>query len=295
MAASLDGDRHRSAVGVRGLPPVQAMALSAASVGLDFLVGSIEELLATTDSEPHRHDFDEVIYITEGSGVYYVDELEVQIRPPHLFVATHGQVHHWVGSEPLKGTLVQFRSEFLTGLGGPVIELEPVPSVELTDYPRMKARIDRIVVDLELEQHRSDMLRELAIRTLLATLFINLHRLGPDRDALTTSLGVATRFLAHVRRNVSAQLTVADCARTLGVSVGHLSDLVAERTGRSAGQVIRGEVVVEAKRLLARTELTCAQIAHQLGFADPAYFSRFFRREGGCSPTEYRGALTPQK
>lgn len=257
---------------------------------------SIGPLAECTD-EPsvpggHRHDVDEIVYVTAGRGVHVVDDLALPIRPPQVFVVTRGQVHDWRIDEPLQGTLVQFHHDFTAGLGGPSIELERLTAVELTPFPRMKARIDRLITDLELETHRSDVLREMAIRTLLATLFINLHRLGPDAAAAASPHGIAARFLSHVHDNRSAALTVADCARALGVSVGHLTDLVSERTGRSPGQIIRGEVLAEAQRLLARTDLTCAQIAAEVGFDDPAYFSRFFRREGGLSPTAYRRSLT---
>ncbi|MFC7612733.1 helix-turn-helix transcriptional regulator [Actinokineospora soli] len=69
---------------------------------------------------------------------------------------------------------------------------------------------------------------------------------------------------------------------------GHLTQAVKAATGRPASQLVREARVHEAKRLLLRTELTVRQVAARVGFGDPAYFCRFFRRETGVSPGDFR-------
>jgi len=65
------------------------------------------------------------------------------------------------------------------------------------------------------------------------------------------------------------------------------------RIQRSAGSIIRRRIVLEARRLLLHTGLGAAQISQKLGFEDPAYFSRFIRRETGFSPSRLRaGGVT---
>jgi AraC-like DNA-binding protein len=77
-------------------------------------------------------------------------------------------------------------------------------------------------------------------------------------------------------------------AERLGVSVGYLSEAVKTSTGRTPGELIRQARVHEAKRLLLHTELSVRQVAARAGFGDPAYFCRFFRRETGASPGDFR-------
>jgi AraC family transcriptional activator of pobA len=91
-----------------------------------------------------------------------------------------------------------------------------------------------------------------------------------------------------VERDFSRRHRVADYAAELGVSPGHLNVLCRSGLRRTAGAVIRLRLTLEAKRLLAFGDLTAAQIAERLGFDDPAYFSRFFRRETGMPPTLFR-------
>ena len=58
--------------------------------------------------------------------------------------------------------------------------------------------------------------------------------------------------------------------------------------GRTAGACVRDRLALEAKRLLLHTDMTAAEVADRLGFGDPAYFARFFRREAGSPPSAYR-------
>ncbi|NGO73896.1 helix-turn-helix transcriptional regulator, partial [Streptomyces boncukensis] len=105
----------------------------------------------------------------------------------------------------------------------------------------------------------------------------------------TAAAAVAEEFRRLLARpGAAAELSVRTCALELGVSVGHLSAAVRAATGLTPGQLIRHAQVLEAKRLLAGTGLTVGRVAREVGFADPAYFCRFFRRETGASPGEFR-------
>ena len=77
-------------------------------------------------------------------------------------------------------------------------------------------------------------------------------------------------------------------ARHIGVTPGHLTEAVKAATGRPASALVREARVREAKRLLTGTALTVRQVATRVGFGDPAYFCRFFRRETGVSPGGFR-------
>lgn len=87
---------------------------------------------------------------------------------------------------------------------------------------------------------------------------------------------------------VSGLPTVAAIAAQLKMSPSYLSDLLRQETGRSAIDHIHGYLISEAKNLLIGADLTVAQIAYQLGFENPPYFSRLFRKETGLSPMAYR-------
>jgi len=91
---------------------------------------------------------------------------------------------------------------------------------------------------------------------------------------------VGTSFLE--RRTVAAYATL------LGVSADHLSATFRKTTGFPPGILIQNHLILEAKRLLAHSTLAVGEIAERLKFKDPSYFSRFFRRATGVSPSEFR-------
>ena len=59
-------------------------------------------------------------------------------------------------------------------------------------------------------------------------------------------------------------------------------------TGKSAGTLVQDRLVLEAQRLLIYTNATSSMVAYELGFKDPSYFSRFFKRRTGLSPMAFR-------
>jgi AraC-like DNA-binding protein len=82
--------------------------------------------------------------------------------------------------------------------------------------------------------------------------------------------------------------TVAAIAAQLKMSPHYLSDLLRQETGKPAIDHIHSYLISEAKNLLIGADLTVAQIAYQLGFENPPYFSRLFRKQTGFTPVAYR-------
>jgi len=77
-------------------------------------------------------------------------------------------------------------------------------------------------------------------------------------------------------------------ADALGVPSAALSRALAAVTGRSTKELITDRLMLEAMRLLRFTDLSVGEIAYELGFADPFYFSRAFKRNAGHAPMAYR-------
>ena len=85
------------------------------------------------------------------------------------------------------------------------------------------------------------------------------------------------------------QLTTAsEVARFLGVSRSWLNQLVRQETGKNLTDHLRSRLILESKRLLAHSDLNVSEIAYQLGFEDPSYFTRLFRQIAARSPREFR-------
>ncbi|MEV7275716.1 AraC family transcriptional regulator [Streptomyces sp. NPDC093111] len=245
---------------------------------------------------PHRHTFYEFVHVTRGTGTHVVDLARWELRPPHLGLILPGQVHHWENARDLDGTVVLFTPEFL--LDHPadrdlLRRLGEHPWLRLD--PAEHAHISRLMTELTEEYGQVDAGFASVLRSLLHVLLVRTARLGarapvrrrpppPGRHAV-----VAEEFARlAARTGAEGVRSVRECAERLGVTPGYLTEAVRAALGRTPAGMLREARTQEAQRLLARTDLSVRQIAARTGFDDPAYFSRFFRRETGMSPGDFR-------
>lgn len=81
---------------------------------------------------------------------------------------------------------------------------------------------------------------------------------------------------------------VAHYVHKIGVTPAHLSVLCRQTVDKSALEMIHERLMLEARRNLVYTSMTISQVSYATGFSDPAYFTRFFKREAGVLPKEFR-------
>jgi AraC-like DNA-binding protein len=249
---------------------------------------------------PHRHDLYEVFWISKGNGVCTVDLQRYEIEPPMLVFVAPGQVHSWNLTGPFAGYVLLFTNDFFATRS---IEATANPlETALFAVPRSGPPIrvldehsqvfSQLFEKLEAEFRSSLPDQDMALHAYLRLLMIEAKRIlegqlgGGHKDE---SAGLLTkRFLQLVERNFLTPGAVVDYAEVLGVTTNHLIETTKHTMGKPAGRIIRERVVLEAKRLLRYSERPVSDIAYDLGFEDHSYFSRFFRKNTGMCPTEFR-------
>ncbi|MBP0455940.1 AraC family transcriptional regulator [Streptomyces montanisoli] len=267
---------------------------------LPFAIGSFDTIgpLARADF-PHRHSFYEIGLVTHGSGAHVVDLVRQDLDPPCLYALVPGQVHQWQDARDVAGWVLLFNEDFLLTHHG---DAEIIRT--LSARPRLRpnrtetAGLRLLLRELDRE-HRSAAAGHISIlSSYLHILLLCWLRMTDRETASDEAKRARSRAdeLTHGFRRLMAQLdpglrSVEACARELGVSTSYLHDVVKRGTGRTPGQLIRAKQILEAKRLIAGTDLTIGQVASAVGFGDPAYFCRFFRRETGVSPGQFRRAV----
>ena len=99
---------------------------------------------------------------------------------------------------------------------------------------------------------------------------------------------MAQDFIALVEKHFKTEHTVGGYAEKLFVSPKSLSKRLNALSYPTPLQIIKNRIVLEAKRQLKFSQKPIKEIAHELGFDDPSYFSRFFSKNAGTSPAAYR-------
>lgn len=244
---------------------------------------------------PHRHPYFEIFYLTAAEGSFLADFETHALKGDCLVFVSPGQVHGWPNGHTLCGQMLAFDEAFIADHDHPDERLirsplfyEPTacPVVPVDQHPAIAQLFQQIAT--EFHHSCSDSLT--ALRSLLHLLIIQAHRLSPHHPPVTTpaNIRVYQQFIKLLNGDIPATNLPNHYANQLGISTDHLSHCVRLCSGHSAGTLVRRRLVLEAKRLLAHSHLTIAEIAFQLNFQDPSYFSRFFKRHTNSLPTNFR-------
>lgn len=177
---------------------------------------------------------------------------------------------------------------FLSSRTGPYLflnEKESIPIVQLLDLLGQKSK----------QKSRSTYYNESVEHAFawfvfeIATLFEKEKRL--NLTMLKRKEHLAINFLQLLSANDHEQRHIGFYARQLNVSPKHLSKCVKEVVGKTCGELIDEAVILEAKILLDNPELSVAQVSDQLHFSDQFFFSKYFKKHTGQSPSVYRASL----
>jgi AraC-like DNA-binding protein len=208
---------------------------------------------------------------------------------------------HQFGSQPaLDATVLMFTADLLPSAGGPADPLGGLLDDPFAPASWLPTGEDEEAIITEVTQIATDRDRHAAgdmvpvelLRHQLAVLLVRVAALARassgGRRAVDSMLG---RFHHELATSFSATRRVEDYAERLGVSVRTLTRACLVATGCSAKQVVDARVALEAKRLLACTDEPVAAVGRQLGFTEPTNFGRFFVRETGMTPGDFRASL----
>jgi AraC family transcriptional regulator, transcriptional activator of pobA len=251
------------------------------------------------DIQPHFHDaLIQVLYATSGGGETFIDGKVWSVEPPCLIVAPARSVHGFRFQEDIDGhviTAAQSAIESVAMTAAP--ELLPfirTPAVLAVDpTSRRGAPLEPLFEAIGREAESHERWQFAAGLSLTIALFVQIARLseGARLSSDPARTGMAARierFRALLDERCRTRRAVATYASAMGVTTGQLTRLCHEAFGVSAIEAIDARSIHEAKRLLGYSTLSVKQIASDLGFRDEAYFGRFFRKQTGLRPTEYR-------
>ena len=258
------------------------------------------------DIAPHTHDgLIQVLYVTQGGGEVMIDGARWPMRAPTLIVLPTPHVHGFRFTRDIDGPVVtaaQRPLESIVKVGAPEL-LAQVRTPRVMSVSAAVRHRDALMplfdaIAHEARGHARDGVT--AGPALLMALFVQIARIAkvleadaPAADAAAARSRKAQqveRFRALVDAQFRERRPIEGYAADLGVTAGQLSRVCREMLGVSALDVLNARIVHEAERELVYSILSVKQIAAVLGFADEAYFGRFFKKHTGRTPSEFRSA-----
>lgn len=292
-----------------GIPSCFLYGESGPDVEMDFLhIERIPERSGRHDwtIPPHVHpDHIQILLVDNGGGTLRVEGEEYAVPPGSLVVVPAGLVHEFLFVPRTDGAVINAAVPFIARLTQDVADLAAAltqPAVYALDTP--PGAMDHaasLFHGLQEEYVQSVPGRVRAIEGYLHLILITAMRryraaqpdmrpLAQDREYV-----LLCRYRNALEQNFRHEKSMEFYAADLGVTVQRLTQACRARTGRTASELLYERLVVEAKRHLVYMARTVAEVGYELGFEDPAYFSRFFSRRVGMAPGEYRRSRHAEK
>lgn len=261
-------------------------------------------LAAAAPEMPHRHNFQELIWIRSGHGRHAIDGHSCELSPGTCYFVAKGQVHQFLEARNVEGSVVRFAEELIADLRGvdesgfPLawfnsvgaargVRLDAAANAELGQLFALMAGEYRRPAEAGRREILGALLRIALVK--LGRMLLRSHAPASAADGPRTELFRA--FVLLLESEFARHHGVAHYAAGLGVPQRRLAEATHLCVGRSPKQVIEDRLLLEAKRLLQFTGRPTKEIAYDLGFQDPAYFSKVFRRLARCSSRDYRRRL----
>jgi AraC-like DNA-binding protein len=280
----------------------------------DLEVFSVSDLKRRTGAVAMRwtysYEFFMLICITEGACVQIVDFEPVSCSAGTFLVLRPGQAHNFGNDDEWDGWIILVRPEFLLpalslshGLRQ-IFDLERLPErLTLNDgelnraaHSILQMRDDSLINGLSSEDAGPANELTADIQVLLRYQFYALmswltvvhgerRTQGPEGS---TALQRFKRFQKLVEQRFAEWNQISQYATELGCTEKSLTRATNLAVGLSAKAFISKRINLQAKRLLAHTDLPVSAIAEKLGFQEATHFSKFFKREARSTPTEFR-------
>ncbi len=266
----------------------------------DILISRLSEyFLKYSDLHfPHRHSFYHLIFFTKGGGSHSIDFDRFDVQKHQIYFMIPGQVHTWEFEGEVQGYVVNFSTAFFQSF---LLRPEYIETFSffggntkdgVINLPEEKAAIVQTIFEELVEQsndckdHRWDM-----IRVLLLKIFITIEQKKVEenkQDITSYNYALLKNFQKLIEKNYKKLKLPMEYAALLYITPNHLNGLCKDYTGIAAGELIRNRVILEAKRMLINQHLSIAEIAYELNFNDNSYFTKFFKKQVGVTPEEFR-------
>ncbi|WP_199117806.1 AraC family transcriptional regulator [Pedobacter sp. ASV28] len=242
----------------------------------------------------HRDDYYIFIYQETGSSTIVVDFQDVVISGNALFCIQPGQIHFgsftvdtsaWIISVTADWVPLETRLFFMENFSS-------AAALDITSPEEKEAFNDAMQLFEKFDKHAAILSKQVvqSMCNVCLSLFVQTFQRASETNTKSNlrpaliNRQFKSLLLSHFRQMKSP----AEYAALLNISPSYLNEAVKETTGYPVSYWIHQEIIMESKRTLFYTNNTVKEIAHALGYSDPSYFIRLFKKMTGTSPQHFR-------
>ena len=260
----------------------------------------------TREDDTHENDFSVpqlakqyiLLVGVEGSVRLMHDFQEMEILAPFVFVLQPGQIYQLIITGRLKIYCIDFLPDIISSSLRNLLYryLINKPVVHCHETLRMTTVISELMYQLSDEPgnvYHHQSLHALLLSLLNLLVACDLPAVQQAKKE-TRSMLIEQEFQILLKDQYKKWKKPCQYAMAMAISVSHLNDTVSELTGRSVSDHIQQFGMLEAKRLLCCTSWNVKEIGFELGFEDPIYFNKLFKKVAGITPMQFKSQFRNQ-
>jgi AraC family transcriptional regulator, transcriptional activator of pobA len=246
----------------------------------------------------HAHNNIFQIFIIEtGTTELQYDEYVYDISGPAFMTIPKNVAHGFHHKDEVTGWIINLSDAVLEHLlqreADIIMEIDAI-HISTID-PEAKAMMDVYkTMKLCIEEYRNNQPgKQLMLESLISQLIVQLYRLPSETTKLSSSSDSASkvyfrRFMGLIKSGHTFKKSIEEYATDLSISQGHLARVCQAIAGKSPKDIVTDYFIREAQIALTNVDKSIAQVAYDLRFDDPAYFTRLFKKKTGHSPKSFR-------
>ncbi|MEO6721224.1 MAG: AraC family transcriptional regulator [Ferruginibacter sp.] len=235
-----------------------------------------------------------LVWCASGTITMMVDENEFVLKANSVITITSGQIHYIKKEKAAKGMVIEFTYDFFCKDDN---DIELIFHNSLFCHFAMNEVIPlgkSELVGLQLKQIENEVSEKpyqyfISIHCRIELILVEINRSKIKQGGeIWKPDALFLKFLEAIRANFKNNFTVKQIAGLINTTEAKLNELGKLHTGRTAQSIVHGLIASEAKRLLMYEKFSVKEVAYELGFNDPFYFSNFFKKHTSQSPKTYK-------
>jgi len=245
--------------------------------------------------DPHRHEEEELLIITQGHPLHSVDFTREVLQSPVIVFVAQGKVHSFLPDNETRGWVIRYKNEL-------------IPESKFNFYSNFTDKINyplstdycsttlNSLCEIMLKEYQETPPNYQIIKHLLNALLTKLES-DSKRDYLVPQVSrhphviTFNNFLKILEYNYKRPEGADFYADKLNMGTRNLNLISQQVFGKSITEIIETRKLIEARNLLLNTDKSVSEIGYELGYNEKSYFSRVFRKNTGATPTEFRDQM----
>jgi AraC family 4-hydroxyphenylacetate 3-monooxygenase operon regulatory protein len=250
----------------------------------------------------HHHDrFYQLHVILTGTIHVNLDETSYVVQAPMFFLTPPTIPHAFTTDNNAKGHVITVRQQLVwqltenmmaTGWDKSNFVTSPLCVSLIPKKNKNALHLLKLLALIADENQQSGVEKDFATKALLQLILIDILRLAdqsqPQQKTRKEDIRIFHLFNKLIESHYKEHLTLSQYSTKISITEARLNEICRRLAGLPSKRLIMDRLIQEAKRLLSFSSVSITEIGYELGFKDPAYFARFFRKNAGVTASKYR-------